>query len=121
MIQLNYRDAMPLCEQLKESIRKMIVTNAYHTGEQLPPVRQLASKLTINPRTLEQAYMELEQEGYLYTIPGKGTYVAAQECVDLAGNRDLMQKFDRLVIELSGLSVPAGELTRRVTDLTKET
>ena len=39
VIQLNYRDAMPLCEQLKESIRKMIVTNAYHTGEQLPPVR----------------------------------------------------------------------------------
>lgn len=121
VIQLNYRDAMPLCEQLKESIRKMIVTNAYHTGEQLPPVRQLASKLTINPRTLEQAYMELEQEGYLYTIPGKGTYVAAQECVDSTRKSELMQKFDRLVIELSGLSVPAGELTRRVTDLTKET
>ena len=93
----------------------------YHTGEQLPPVRQLASKLTINPRTLEQAYMELEQEGYLYTIPGKGTYVAAQECVDSTRKSELMQKFDRLVIELSGLSVPAGELTRRVTDLTKET
>ena len=116
VIQLNYRDAMPLCEQLKESIRKMIVTNAYHTGEQLPPVRQLASKLTINPRTLEQAYMELEQEGYLYTIPGKGTYVAAQECVDSTRKSELMQKFDRLVIELSGLSVPAGELTRRVTN-----
>ena len=119
MIQLNYRDAMPLCEQLKEGIRKMIVTNAYHTGEQLPPVRQLASKLAINPRTLEQVYLELEEEGYLYTVAGKGTYVATQECVENQRRNELMRKFDQLVVELSDLSVSAGELTRRVTDLTK--
>ena len=106
LVQLNYRDAMPLCEQIKDSIRKMVITNAYHTGEQLPPVRQMASKMAINPRTIEQAYSELEEEGYLYTIPGKGTYVATQE-------------FDRLVIELSDLSVSTTELTRRLADLTK--
>lgn len=119
MLQLNYRDALPLREQMKESIRKMIITNAYHTGEQLPPVRQLALKLSVNPRTLEQVYLELEEEGYLQTIPGEGTYVAAQDCVDEKRRRELMQKFDRLVVELTDLSVPAGELARRVTDLTK--
>ena len=119
MVQLNYRDAMPLCEQIKDSIRKMVITNAYHTGEQLPPVRQMASKMAINPRTIEQAYSELEEEGYLYTIPGKGTYVATQECVERQRRNELMQKFDRLVIELSDLSVSTTELTRRLADLTK--
>lgn len=119
MVQLDYRDAMPLSRQIKESIRKMVITNAYHTGEQLPPVRQMASKMAINPRTIEQVYLELEEEGYLYTIPGKGIFVATQECVERRRKNELMQKFDRLVIELSDLSVPATELTRRVTDLTK--
>lgn len=119
MLQLNYRDAMPLREQIKDSIRKMVITNAYRTGEQLPPVRQLASKLAINPRTLEQVYLELEEEGYLHSIPGKGTYVAAKECVENHRRNELMQKFDRLVIELSDLSVSTTELTKRVTDLTK--
>ena len=115
MVQLDYRDAMPLSRQIKESIRKMVIRNAY----QLPPVRQMASKMAINPRTIEQVYLELEEEGYLYTIPGKGTFVATQECVERRRKNELMQKFDRLVIELSDLSVPATELTRRVTDLTK--
>lgn len=117
MIQLDYKDVVPLCEQLKDSIRKMVIIKAFQTGEQLPPVCQMASKLAVNPKTVEQAYRELEQEGYLYTVPGKGVYVAAEENVKCCHKHELMRKFDQLVVELSGLSVSANELTRRVTDL----
>lgn len=76
MIQLNYRDAKPIYEQIKDGLRKLVVSNALDAGEKLPSVRELASQLAINPNTIQRAYRELESEGYIYTIIGKGTFVA---------------------------------------------
>lgn len=115
----NYTEAMPLCQQMKDTIRKMLIAKAFHTGEQMPQVRELAAKLAINPKTIEQAYKQLEQEGYLYTVQGQGTFVADEASVVSCRRRELMCKFDQLVMELSDLSVSADELTRRVEDLVK--
>ena len=76
MVQLNYRDAKPIYEQIKDGLRKLVVSNALDAGEKLPSVRELASQLAINPNTIQRAYRELESEGYIYTIVGKGTFVA---------------------------------------------
>ena len=73
MIQLNYRDARPIYEQIKDGLRHLMVTGAVRAGEQLPSVRALASSLAINPNTIQRAYEALEQEGYLYTVAGKGS------------------------------------------------
>ena len=70
MLQLNYRDAKPIYEQIKEGIRHLLLTNAIAADEKLPSVRELASTLAINPNTIQRAYRELEQEGYVYSMKG---------------------------------------------------
>ena len=66
MISLNYRDARPIYEQIKDGLRRLIVSGALQTDERLPSVRTLAAQLAINPNTIQRAYNELEKEGYIY-------------------------------------------------------
>ena len=63
MISLNYRDSRPIYEQIRDGLRKLIVTGALSADEKLPSVRALAAQLAINPNTIQRAYMELEQQG----------------------------------------------------------
>ena len=63
MLQLNYRDAKPIYEQIKDGIRKLLLSKAIEPDEKLPSVRELASNLAINPNTISRAYRELESEG----------------------------------------------------------
>ena len=65
MIQLNYRDARPIYEQVKDGFRHLIIQEVMKRDEKLPSVRELATSLTINPNTIQRAYRELEQEGYV--------------------------------------------------------
>ena len=76
MIQLNYRDSKPIYEQIKDGLRKLVISNSLSADEKLPSVRELAAKLAINPNTIQKAYRDLESEGYIYTVTGKGTFVA---------------------------------------------
>ena len=67
MLSLNYRDARPIYEQVKDGLRHLVVTGAIQAGDKLPSVRALASSLAINPNTIQRAYEALEREGYLCT------------------------------------------------------
>lgn len=119
MIQLNYKEARPLYEQIKESIRKMVISNAFRADEKLPSVREMASQLAVNPNAIERAYQELEQDGYVYRRKDEGTFVAKENRVNEMRRRELMQKFDLVVRELSELSVSSNELAERVEVITK--
>ena len=119
MIQLNYKEARPLYEQIKESIRKMVISNAFLADEKLPSVREMASQLAVNPNAIERAYQELEQDGYVYRRKDEGTFVAKENRVNEIRRRELMQKFDLVVRELSELSVSSNELAERVEVITK--
>lgn len=119
MIQLNYKEARPLYEQIKESIRKMVISNAFLADEKLPSVREMASQLAVNPNAIERAYQELEQDGYVYRRKDEGTFVAKENRVNEMCRRELMQKFDLVVRELSELSVSSNELAERVEVITK--
>lgn len=119
MIQLNYKEVRPLYEQIKESIRKMVISNAFLADEKLPSVREMASQLAVNPNAIERAYQELEQDGYVYRRKDEGTFVAKENRVNEMRRRELMQKFDLVVRELSELSVSSNELAERVEVITK--
>ena len=82
MISLNYRDSRPIYEQIRDGLRKLIVTGALSADEKLPSVRALAAQLAINPNTIQRAYNELEGEGYIYSVPGKGSFAAANAAAD---------------------------------------
>ena len=116
MISLNYRDSRPIYEQIEDGLQKLIVTGALGADEKLPSVRALAAQLAINPNTIQRAYNELEGEGYIYSVPGKGSFASANAGADEARRRELLGKVRELLAELRYLGVSQQELA----DLVKE-
>ncbi len=114
MLQLNYRDAKPIYEQIKEGIRHLLLTNAIAADEKLPSVRELASNLAINPNTIQRAYKELELEGYVYSMKGKGTFASATDFIHKSREQELLTTFDDVVTELFLLDVPKEKLGCRM-------
>ncbi len=111
MITLNYRDARPIYEQVRDGLRKLIVTGAIADGEKLPSVRVLASQLAINPNTIARAYTELENEGYCCNVPGKGCFaVRGERAADDARRRELENKVRELLSELRAMGADDAEL-----------
>ena len=76
MIILDYRDKRPLYEQVTEKLTRLITSGALSPGDRMPSVRNLAMDLSVNPNTIQRAYAQLEQDGYLTTITGRGNYVS---------------------------------------------
>nr|WP_325258357.1 GntR family transcriptional regulator [uncultured Oscillibacter sp.] len=111
MISLNYRDSRPIYEQIKDGLRKLIVSRAIGTDEKLPSVRSLATQLSINPNTIQRAYNELEGEGYIYSVPGKGSFATGDHGAGEARRRELWEKTRELLAELRYLGVSQEELT----------
>lgn len=114
MISLNYRDARPIYEQVRDGLRHLVVTGAILPGEKLPSVRALASTLAINPNTIQRAYEALEGEGYLYTVAGKGSFAAQSTEKDSPRRTALLRRFDEAAAELFFLGMTARELTERL-------
>ena len=119
MIQLNYRDSKPIYEQIKDGLRRLVVSGAVRTDEKLPSVRELATSLSINHNTIQKAYRELEQEGYIYTIAGKGSYAAQRADVATGRNEELMKEFDEIVKELLYLCEDKNILIERIEEIAK--
>ena len=110
MISLNYRDSRPIYEQIKDELRKLIVTGALGKDDKLPSVRSLATQLAINPNTIQRAYTDLESEGYIYSVPGKGSFAAGNAGADMTRREELKKKIRELIRELRYLGVDRAEL-----------
>lgn len=120
MISLNYRDARPIYEQVRDGLRHLVVTGAIQPGERLPSVRSLAASLAINPNTIQRAYESLEADGYLSSVAGKGSFATLR--TDLAQERraELLKTFDATAAELMFLGMTPAELTRRLRDAQRQ-
>ena len=112
MIHLDYRDARHIYTQIVEGFRAQIVAGVLPEGEKLPSVRELASSLTINPNTIQRAYRELESNGWIVTVPGKGCFV----CALPENNRTapLLEEFDALARKLYALGLTRQDRIRRL-------
>lgn len=115
MISLNYRDARPIYEQVRDGLRRLVITGALSPGDKLPSVRSMASTLAINPNTIQRAYDSLEAEGYLYTVAGKGSFAAPRSDVNERRRSELQGVFEQAAAELIWLGATAAELSRRLT------
>jgi GntR family transcriptional regulator len=113
MIHLDYRDNRPIYEQVRDGLRKLMVTGMLRPGDKLPSVRALAVELAINPNTIQRAYETLEQEGYVYSVPGKGSFAARREEIDHNRKEELMAQLDRIAGELMLLGVTPEEIAAR--------
>ena len=114
MLHLDYRDARPIYEQVRDGLRKLMVTGVIRPGEKLPSVRTLASTLAINPNTIQKAYESLEAEGYVYSVAGKGSFAAPQSGLDTHRRDRLLEQWQALTAELLYLGVSAEELKARM-------
>ena len=103
MLTLNYRDSRPIYEQIKDGLRRMIVTGAMAQDE------KLATQLSINPNTIQRAYNELEAEGYIYSVAGKGSFVSGTADADAARRETLRADVKKLLNELRYLGVTEAD------------
>ena len=114
MLHLDYRDPRPIYEQIRQEFMRLILSDAIAPGEKLPSVRDLAGTLSINPNTIQRAYRELEAEGYIISIPGKGSYANIRSQVDEGRKKELLASLDEIVTELLFLGVTVDELDGRI-------
>ena len=113
MLTLNHRDGRPIYEQVRDGLRRLIITGAIPAGDKLPSVRNMAAQLAINPNTIQRAYESLEQEGYAYSIPGKGSFAALPMDVTASRREELLAKLDAIVQELIYLGLAPEEIAAR--------
>ena len=109
MIHLDYRDTRPIYEQVRDGLRKLMVSGILTEGEKLPSVRALATQLAINPNTIQRAYSQLEAEGYVLSVSGKGTFVAELQDQHALRRAELEAKVGPLREELRSLGMTAAE------------
>ncbi len=79
MILIDLKNSRPIYEQVVERFKILILRGAIEPDEKLPSVRNLAVDLSINPNTIQRAYGELERQGYIYTVKGKGNFASDRE------------------------------------------
>ena len=110
IIMLDYKDTRPIYEQVVEKFQTLILKGVLEPDEQLPSVRSLAVELSINPNTIQRAYGELERQGFIYTVKGRGGFVRYNE--DLLEIKKERQKKQLLEVmkEAEELNIPLEEL-----------
>ena len=110
MIMLDYKDTRPIYEQVVEKFQTLILKGVLRPDEQLPSVRSLAVELSINPNTIQRAYGELERQGFIYTIKGRGGFVKYNEDLLEIRKEKLRGQLTEILQEAKELNIPVQEL-----------
>ena len=111
---LDYRDARPIYTQITDGFREQILAGVLQNGDKLPSVRDLASQLAINPNTIQRAYRELEMQGWIATVPGKGCFVCGVPQLTVREQQPLLETFDKTVAALLAVGITREELIARL-------
>ena len=111
MIILDYKDARPIYEQVVDKFQKLILTGALEPNTKMPSVRSLAVELSINPNTIQRAYSELEREGFIYTVKGRGNFVAYDESLLRYRKDEIYRKLEDIVREAGEIGISRQELS----------
>ncbi|OPY60133.1 MAG: HTH-type transcriptional repressor YtrA [Pelotomaculum sp. PtaU1.Bin065] len=121
MFELDLRSRAPIYEQLVEKIKELIINKVLKPDEQLPAVRVLAGELTINPNTIQKAYRELEHQGYIYSIPGKGSFIRPAVPEDNPVRMQTLEnELSRILSEMLYLGMPPRNIITRIKTLLPE-
>ena len=120
MIHLDYRDARPIYTQICDGFRDQILSGVLQNGDKLPSVRELALTLAINPNTIQRAYRELEMQGWIATVAGKGCFVCGVPQMTPGEQQPLLMAFDKAASALLALGISKEELIQRLNEGGKE-
>lgn len=111
MIWIDYTDPTPIYEQIVSKYKNLIVRNVLIPGEKMPSVRSLAMELSINPNTIQKAYAELERQGFIYTVKGRGNFVAENTNLKDMKQAEILEKLEGLLRETEEAGVEISVLT----------
>ncbi len=115
---IDYQDSRPIYEQIVENFKLQMYKGILQPDDQMPSVRTLAMELSTNPNTVQKAYAELERQGFIYTVKGRGNFVKGNEALKDNKKEELIRKILELLKEADeiGLSVEEfmGELSQRI-------
>ena len=114
MVHLDYRDARPIYSQIISGLREQITAGILKSGDKLPSVRDLAAELAINPNTIQRAYRQLELEGWIVSIQGKGSFISGEMAIRQREADRLLTEFDKLVSQLERCGIDRRELIARL-------
>ena len=119
---LNHSSMVPIYEPLMEQIKSDIIQSVLSEGEALPSVRTLAGELRISALTVKKAYDRLEEEGFVTTVHGKGTYVSASDKQLAMETRRRMveEEFDNAIDRALSIGMEKEEITELVQLLLEE-
>ncbi|MDO5415711.1 MAG: GntR family transcriptional regulator [Lachnospiraceae bacterium] len=120
MIVLDYKDRRPLYEQIVQRFQELILKGILPPDMQMPSVRSQAMQLSINPNTMQRAYSELERQGYIYTVKGKGSFVADTAVLLEEKRAQWMEQFGQKVKEGHSLGISQEEMEQAVQSMLHE-
>ena len=111
LLQINFRSGKPVYLQLVDQIKAAAAAGTVQTGEPLPSIRPLAEELRVNRNTIAKAYTELESQGVIETIPGKGCFLKANHSPLRKDVRRklLIEEIDQAIVQAHHLQVPRPE------------
>lgn len=120
MLFLDYQDRRPIYEQIVEKFRMLILSGAMEPSSRMPSVRQLAMELSINPNTIQRAYMELEQQGLIYPVKGKGSFVTDSSEIRRIGMEEYLRELKETAEKGRKLGMKEEKMIRAIRECYKE-
>ena len=121
MFKLDLKNKKSIYEQVVDGMKEMIVSGALKSGEKIPSVRDLSAELTVNPNTVQKAYRQLEEQGWIYTVTGRGAFVSEDiREADSGLINGIFAHIEPLVRQLRFLNVSGEEIVAAVAEMTKE-
>ncbi len=120
MILLDYRDKRPIYEQVVEKLERLIASGGLEPLTKMPSVRSLAMELSINPNTVQRAYAQLEQDGYLYTVSGRGSFVTAESEWKEHRQKQVLSQWMEMTAQAKEAGLSQEELGERLQTIYRE-
>ena len=118
MFQLDFKSGVPICDQIVNGFIKLKALGVLKGGEQLPSVRALASKFSVNPNTVQKSYAMLEADGIIYSVKGKGSFMSDDENAANAVLESARQDFNSAVRRALELGLTADDMINLVKETT---
>lgn len=121
MIRIDYKDSRSLHEQIEDGVKTLIINKILKEHEQLPSVRELSISLTVNPNTVQKAYKQLEADGFIYSVKGRGNFVSpVSQVQDKAKTEELYKNLEAAVRALLYLGEPLEEIDNVLSKIKEE-
>lgn len=122
MINIDVRSSRPIYEQIIHGVKENILKGLLMPGDKLPSVREMSSLITTNPNTVSKAYTELERQGVIETIRGKGTYVSSNYKPRMEESRmeKLKEDIKKIILEAHYMGIKKEDIVKLINESYEE-